>query len=80
MRETVLSIVHAVPYDLILTHGPRGEYTRHRRHEETCRAVVGLWADGAAVEELLAETDRRMYHAKRWRRVTAHNIAELHSP
>lgn len=30
-------------YDLVLTHGPLGEYTRHRRHEECCRAVVGLW-------------------------------------
>jgi hypothetical protein len=47
VRETVLSILPAAQYDLILTHGPRGEYTRHRRHEETCRAVVGLWADGA---------------------------------
>jgi len=33
--------------DVILTHGPQGEYTRHRRHEETCRAVARLWADGA---------------------------------
>ncbi|MBU4196103.1 MAG: PIG-L family deacetylase [Alphaproteobacteria bacterium] len=33
--------------DVILTHGPRGEYTRHRRHEETCRAAVQLWAAGA---------------------------------
>lgn len=46
VREAVLAIVPAAQYDLILTHGPRGEYTRHRRHEETCRAVVGLWADG----------------------------------
>lgn len=33
--------------DVILTHGPRGEYTRHRRHEETCRAAAQLWAAGA---------------------------------
>jgi LmbE family N-acetylglucosaminyl deacetylase len=33
--------------DLLFTHGPRGEYTRHRRHEETCRAVVQLWVEGA---------------------------------
>lgn len=51
VRETVLSILPATRYDLILTHGPRGEYTRHRRHEETCRAVVGLWADGALSAE-----------------------------
>ena len=33
-------------FDLVMTHGPRGEYTRHRRHEETCRAVVKLWEKG----------------------------------
>ncbi|MFA5903034.1 MAG: PIG-L family deacetylase [Desulfobacula sp.] len=30
-------------YDLILTHSPAGEYTRHKRHEETGRAVFYLW-------------------------------------
>jgi LmbE family N-acetylglucosaminyl deacetylase len=30
-------------FHMILTHGPRGEYTSHRRHEECCMAVVGLW-------------------------------------
>ena len=33
-------------YNLILTHGPRGEYTRHRRHAECCQAVVELWRSG----------------------------------
>jgi len=33
-------------FDLVLTHGPVGEYTRHLRHEECCRAVVTLWARG----------------------------------
>jgi LmbE family N-acetylglucosaminyl deacetylase len=32
---------------LILTHGPGGEYTRHRRHEECCRSVVELWRSGS---------------------------------
>ena len=31
---------------MILTHGTRGEYTRHLRHEETSRAVAALWSDG----------------------------------
>lgn len=31
-------------FDLVLTHGPWGEYTRHRRHEECCRAAVNLMA------------------------------------
>ncbi len=39
--------------DLILTHGPQGEYTRHRRHEEVCRAVVALWRGGAIRAEEL---------------------------
>ena len=29
-------------FDLILTHGSGGEYTRHRRHEEVGRAVMAL--------------------------------------
>ena len=33
-------------YDLILTHGPQGEYTWHRRHAECCQAVVALWVAG----------------------------------
>ena len=27
----------------MFTHSPFGEYTRHRRHEETARAVLDLW-------------------------------------
>lgn len=44
--QTVLRLLCDRRYDLVLTHGPCGEYTRHRRHEECCRAVVGLWRDG----------------------------------
>ena len=32
-------------FDLIVTHGPGGEYTRHRRHEEVGEAVVALLED-----------------------------------
>ncbi len=32
-----------VHYDLIITHSPAGEYTRHKRHEEIGRAVFSLW-------------------------------------
>jgi len=30
-------------FDLIITHGPKGEYTRHRRHEEVGDCVASLW-------------------------------------
>jgi LmbE family N-acetylglucosaminyl deacetylase len=46
VEETVLGLVGDTAYDLLLTHGPRGEYTRHLRHEETSRAVTALWRRG----------------------------------
>jgi len=53
VRETVLRLLPDTAFDLILTHGPRGEYTRHRRHEESCRAVAQLWRDGLIRTEQL---------------------------
>lgn len=46
VQETIVSLLGDCEFDLILTHGPKGEYTRHRRHEEVCQAVVALWAQG----------------------------------
>ena len=46
VQEAILSLLPERDFDLVLTHGPRGEYTRHRRHEEVCRAAVALWAKG----------------------------------
>lgn len=43
VQETIFASLPPVHFDLVLTHGPCGEYTSHRRHEETCRAVVRLW-------------------------------------
>jgi LmbE family N-acetylglucosaminyl deacetylase len=44
--NAVETLLPNVRYDLLLTHGPQGEYTRHRRHEECCRAVLALWEAG----------------------------------
>jgi hypothetical protein len=30
-------------FDLVISHNPAGEYTRHRRHEEIGKAVITLW-------------------------------------
>ncbi len=46
VEATVMGLVGDREYDLVITHGPRGEYTRHRRHEETSRAVTALWEQG----------------------------------
>ena len=46
VEETAAGLLAGNSYDLILTHGPLGEYTQHRRHAECCRAVVELWRSG----------------------------------
>lgn len=43
IQREIVSLTRGRPFDLIITHGPRGEYTRHRRHEETSTAVATLW-------------------------------------
>lgn len=45
-QETILRLLPHRRFDLIITHGPHGEYTWHRRHEECCFAVVDLWCSG----------------------------------
>jgi LmbE family N-acetylglucosaminyl deacetylase len=46
VREAAARLLAGNSYDLVLTHGPHGEYTQHRRHAECCRAVVELWRSG----------------------------------
>jgi LmbE family N-acetylglucosaminyl deacetylase len=46
IAEATVRLLDGARYSLILTHGPKGEYTRHRRHAECCQAVVGLWRSG----------------------------------
>ena len=46
VQDAILSLLPGRDYDILLTHAPDGEYTRHRRHEEVSRAVWALWRDG----------------------------------
>jgi LmbE family N-acetylglucosaminyl deacetylase len=46
VQETVLRLLPQENYDMIITHNPNGEYTRHKRHEELSRAVIMLWNSG----------------------------------
>ena len=46
VQQMVLSLLPEMHFDLVLTHSPHGEYTRHRRHEETGTAVASLWEKG----------------------------------
>ena len=43
LEKTILYLLPDKNYDLIITHNPNGEYTRHLRHEEVSRAVINLW-------------------------------------
>ena len=46
VQRQVLALLPRIHFDLLLTHGPRGEYTWHRRHVEVCQSVVALWRAG----------------------------------
>jgi LmbE family N-acetylglucosaminyl deacetylase len=41
--RAILDRLPPVRYDLIISHDPHGEYTRHLRHEEVGEAVIRLW-------------------------------------
>lgn len=43
LQRTIIEILPSNSFDLIITHSPDGEYTRHRRHEEVGKAVTELW-------------------------------------
>jgi len=46
LENTILQLLPSMHFDLIISHNPNGEYTRHIRHEETGKAVIKLWLAG----------------------------------
>jgi hypothetical protein len=46
IEEVILQSLPPSQFDLLLTHSPAGEYTRHLRHEEVGEAVMTLWFSG----------------------------------
>jgi hypothetical protein len=46
MEHTILQLLPSKHFDMIISHSPGGEYTRHIRHEETGKAVIKLWHAG----------------------------------
>ena len=46
-------------FDLIITHNPTGEYTRHIRHEEVSKAVIKLWHAGRISTNMLGPLPMR---------------------
>lgn len=43
VEQAILKLLPNKQYDLVITHDPSGEYTRHLRHEEISKAVITLW-------------------------------------
>jgi LmbE family N-acetylglucosaminyl deacetylase len=46
LENTILQLLPSMHFDLIISHNPNGEYTRHIRHEEIGKAVIKLWLAG----------------------------------
>ena len=46
VQRQVRVLLPRIHFDMLLTHGPLGEYTWHQRHVEVCQAVVALWRAG----------------------------------
>lgn len=55
IQQMLLNLLLAdVHFDLIITHSPLGEYTRHLRHQEVGEAVIDLWnSDKLSCTQLL---------------------------
>ncbi len=56
VKTTILQLLPGRHFDLVITHDPAGEYTRHLRHEEASRAVIELWK-----EEKIAARELRTF-------------------
>lgn len=46
-QQYIIDLLPVLAFDLIITHHPNGEYTRHLRHEEVSEAVIRLWEEGS---------------------------------
>jgi len=46
VQHIILDLLPSKHFDLVISHNPNGEYTRHLRHEDTSKAVIKLWCTG----------------------------------
>jgi LmbE family N-acetylglucosaminyl deacetylase len=68
LEQTILDLLPEKHYDLIISHNPNGEYTRHLRHEEVSKAVISLWNSGKIIASELRtfayEDDHKKYYPR----------------
>jgi LmbE family N-acetylglucosaminyl deacetylase len=43
IKQIILELLPKHNFDIIITHNPKGEYTKHLRHDEVSEAVIMLW-------------------------------------
>jgi len=53
VEKAILALLPSTEFDLIITHSPFGEYTKHLRHEEIGKAVISLWKSKRLKTKLL---------------------------
>jgi len=53
VEKLILKLLPAEHFDLIITHHPVGEYTKHLRHEEVSKAVINLWNKAEILSDAL---------------------------
>jgi LmbE family N-acetylglucosaminyl deacetylase len=77
VEQMVLNLLPQKHFDLVITHHPKGEYTKHLRHEETSKAVIELWNNGKIdASELWTfdyEDGNREYYPKAAQNATTYN-------
>lgn len=68
VENAILALLPPKNYDLIITHNPNGEYTKHIRHEEVSKAVITLWHSGKIATNKLwtfaYEDGKKAYYPK----------------
>jgi LmbE family N-acetylglucosaminyl deacetylase len=78
LEQTILDLLPQHHFDLIITHNPKGEYTKHLRHEETSKAVIKLWEDGKIDSSKLwafaYEDGNRAYYPRAVKNATSYYI------
>jgi len=78
VQDIILQLLPKKYFDLIISHDPNGEYTKHIRHEEVSRAVIKLWHSGRiSTNELWTfayEDGGKVYYPKAIETATIHRI------
>lgn len=68
VEDAIINLLPQKNYDLIITHSPFGEYTRHLRHEEVGKAVINLWYTQKIITNALwlfaYEDGNKTYHPR----------------